>query len=116
MAGYLNMYGSGLEWPGVRNSVVRAIRLNFFLPELRFFVERSVNEAGMEAGVAGNDPVSAIRPMPDREAASDRLRECGLERRLESGALTIGGWRRNGRRHGRALPGEGEWSAGECGA
>ncbi len=117
MTGYLNIYGSGLEWPGVRNSVVRAIRVNFFLSELRFCSCRDrSNEAVIEAGVAGNDPESAIRPMPDHEAASDRLRERGLERRLEGGPLTIWVWRRNGRRHGRALPGEGEWSVGEGGA
>ena len=46
------------------------------------FVERPVNEAGMEAGAADNDLESAIRPMPDHGAASDRLRECRLERRL----------------------------------
>ena len=69
------MYGRGQECPGGRNSVVQAIRLNIFSVRASMFVPRPVNQAGIEAQAAGSGPGSVERPMPDRKAAIERLRE-----------------------------------------
>ena len=74
MADHLNMCGGGQEETGGRNSVVQANRLNIFFVGARISVPGRVNEAGIEAKAADNDPALAIRAKTGREAGICRVR------------------------------------------
>ena len=88
VAEHLNMHGSGQERTGGRNSVVWAIRLNIFSSGGRFFCAETGQRGGHRSGGGGQRSGLAIRPMPARKAAIDRLLDRRLERKVGSATVT----------------------------
>ena len=82
------MYGGCPKRSGMRKSVVWAIPVRFFCIGAPIMVARPVNEAGVEAAVAGNDLAKIVARNLSREDAVDRLRERRLEQRAECVTVT----------------------------